>query len=160
MYNLVIKSGRKWEMKFFGTYYHNLDAKGRLVVPAVFRDELKELKTLYLLQGFDGAISLYPEDAYRKELAYLESLDFKGANARAYSRLIYSSIEKLEVDNTGRVMLSVRILKKYALTSSVTVIGVGDHLEVWDSQKYADYENSAHGKLEDLAEGLSSGHHE
>lgn len=147
-------------MKFFGTYYHNLDAKGRLVVPATFRDELKELKTLYLLQGFDGAISLYPEEAYQKELSYLESLDYKSASARAYSRLMYSSIEILEVDNAGRVMLNGRILKKYAISSNVTVIGVGDHLEVWDTQKFEDYQSNASKSLEDLAEGLSKPRHE
>ncbi len=147
-------------MKFFGTYYHNLDAKGRLVVPATFREELKELKTLYLLHGFDGAISIYPESAYQKELAYLESLDYKSSEARAYSRLMYSSIELLEVDNAGRINLNSRILKKYAINSSVTVIGVGDHLEVWDSQKFEEYDTNARANLENLAEGLSRGHHE
>lgn len=147
-------------MKFFGTYYHNLDAKGRLVVPATFREKLKELKTLYILQGFDGAISIYPEDAYNRELAYLESQNFKDANARAYMRTMYASIETLDVDNAGRVTLHVRILKKYGLSTSVTVIGVGDHLEVWDSAKYEAYEAEARTNLETLAQGLARGSNE
>lgn len=138
-------------MKFYGTYYHNLDAKGRLVVPATFRERLKELKTLYVLQGFDGALSIYPVAAYEKELAHLESLNYKDAATRSYARVLYSSIEMLEVDAAGRVTLSVRLLKKYGISSSVTVIGVGDHLEVWDSVKYEAYENDARSNFEDNA---------
>ncbi len=147
-------------MKFFGTYYHNLDAKGRLVVPVRFRQMLKELKTLYILQGFEGSLSVYPESAYEKEVAYLESLNFKDANARAYVRTMYASIEELEVDNAGRITLSVRILKKYGIGTSVTVIGVGDHLEIWDSATYEAYEAKALEDLEAIADNLKGGRHE
>lgn len=157
MYNEDNTSGRKWEMKFFGTYYHNLDAKGRLVVPARFRETLKEMKTLYILQGFEGSISVYPQSAYEKELAYLESLNFKDINARAYVRTMYASIEELDVDNAGRITLNVRIQKKYGINSSVTVIGVGDHLEIWDSIAYEAYEKEALERLENIADNLKGG---
>lgn len=147
-------------MKFYGTYYHNLDAKGRLVVPANFRERLKELKKLYILQGFDGAISIYPEDAYVKEVTFLESLSFKDAKTRAYVRTMYASIEELDVDAAGRVTLNVRILKKYGIGQSVTIIGVGDHLEVWDSAKYETYEGEALLNLESFAEHLVGGNDE
>ena len=116
-------------MKFFGTYYHNLDAKGRLVVPARFRDALKDLKKLYILQGFEGSISVYPEEAYLKEIATLDQLNYKDTNARAYVRTMYASIEELEVDNAGRITLSVRVLRKYNLSTNVIVIGGGDIAE-------------------------------
>ncbi|HOE54145.1 MAG TPA: division/cell wall cluster transcriptional repressor MraZ [Bacilli bacterium] len=154
MYNVVKESGRKWEMKFFGTYYHSLDAKGRLVVPARFRETLKDLKTLYILQGFDGAISVYPEEAYHQELSFLEAQNFKNADARAYIRTIYASIEELEVDAAGRITLPVRIQKKYDIGQKVIVIGVGDHLEIWDEERYLSYERDACGNLEDLAAKL------
>lgn len=141
-------------MKFFGTYNHNLDSKGRLVVPARFRESLKELKTLYLLQGFEGSISVYPEEAYQKEVAYLDTLNFKDAQARAYVRTMYGSIEELEVDAAGRITLSVRILKKYNLPNNVTVVGVGDHLEIWDAEAYERYEGNARLNLEDIAQNL------
>ncbi|OQC11335.1 MAG: cell division protein MraZ [Tenericutes bacterium ADurb.Bin087] len=141
-------------MKFFGTYYHSLDAKGRLVVPARFRETLKDLKTLYILQGFEGAISVYPEEAYYRELSFLETQNFKNAEARAYVRIIYASIEELEVDAAGRITIPVRIQKKYDIGPKVIVIGVGDHLEIWDEDRYLSYEASARDNLEDLAAKL------
>ncbi len=146
-------------MKFFGTYYHNLDAKGRLVVPARFRETLKELKKLYILQGFEGSLSVYPEDAYQKELDYLQNLNYKDANTRSYVRTMYASIEELEVDNAGRITLSVRILKKYQIGSAVTVIGVGDHLEIWDTNAYEEYEANALLNLEKVANTLEGERH-
>ena len=146
-------------MKFFGTYYHNLDAKGRLVVPARFRDALKDLKKLYILQGFEGSISVYPEEAYLKEIATLDQLNYKDTNARAYVRTMYASIEELEVDNAGRITLSVRVLRKYNLSSNVIVIGVGDHLEIWDEPAYEAYEATARENLETIAQGLKEKDH-
>lgn len=146
-------------MKFFGTYYHNLDAKGRLVVPARFRDALKDLKKLYILQGFEGSVSVYPEEAYLKEIAALEELNFKDSGARAYIRTIYASIEELEVDNAGRITLSVRILRKYNLSANVIVIGVGDHLEIWDEKAYEAYEAKARENFETIAQNLKEKDH-
>ncbi|MFA5660439.1 MAG: division/cell wall cluster transcriptional repressor MraZ [Bacilli bacterium] len=146
-------------MKFFGTYYHNLDAKGRLVVPARFRDALKDLKKLYILQGFEGSISVYPEEAYLKEIATLDQLNYKDTNARAYVRTMYASIEELEVDNAGRITLSVRVLRKYNLSTNVIVIGVGDHLEIWDESAYEAYEANARENLETIAQGLKEKDH-
>ncbi|MGI6734752.1 MAG: cell division protein MraZ [Tenericutes bacterium ADurb.Bin239] len=160
MYNRVKESGRKWEMKFFGTYYHNLDAKGRLVVPARFREMLKDLKTLYILQGFEGAISIYPPTAYEAELSFLQAQNFKNAEARAYVRTIYASIEELEVDAAGRITLPVRVLRKYDIGSKVIVIGVGDHLEIWDEERYLSYEEKARKNLEGLAAKLQVKDHE
>lgn len=154
MYNEGKESGRKWEMKFFGTYYHNLDAKGRLVIPARFREELKDLQKLYILQGFEGALSLYTEEAYLKELAFLEKQNFKNAEARAYVRTIYASIEQLEVDKAGRITLPVRVLKKYDIGTKVIVIGVGDHLEIFDEERYLTLEEAARTNLASLANTL------
>lgn len=141
-------------MRFFGTYYHNLDAKGRLVVPARFRDELKELKKLYLLQGFEGSINVYPEAAYEKEVSYLESLNYKNENSRAYIRTVFASIEELEVDNAGRITLGVRLLDRYKIKSSVVIIGVGDHLEVWDQDKFETYDGEKREALTSIANNL------
>lgn len=141
-------------MKFFGTYYHNLDVKGRLVVPARFREVLKELKHLYLLQGFEGSISIYTQEAYEKELAFLDSQNFKDEKSRNYVRAIYASMEELEVDSAGRITLSVRLLKKYNLGTSVVVLGVGDHLEIWDEAAYEKYEAEVLPNLSDLASDL------
>ena len=61
------KSGRKWENMFFGSYAHSLDDKNRLVIPSKMRSEVGA--RLYIMKGFDGAISMYPEKAFEKLMA-------------------------------------------------------------------------------------------
>lgn len=157
---IKLESGRKWEMLFFGTYYHNLDNKGRLVVPARFRQTLEATKALYLMQGFDGAISVYTEESFQKEMTFLEALNFKDNDSRKYARLVYSSIEELAFDNVGRLNLGNKVLTKYQIGTSVVVIGVGDHLEIWDSAAFEKYESGVKEGFETIAQNLVGVHHE
>lgn len=142
-------------MRFFGTYYHSLDNKGRLVVPARFRDVLKSQKTLYLFQGFDGAIGLYTESAFNKELAFIDSLNYKKEQPRSYIRTLLASVEPLDVDNAGRITISVKNIERYNLTKDVVVIGVGDHLEVWSQSAFEKYDSGAAREFNTIAERLS-----
>jgi len=75
-----------------------------------------------------------PKKLTTKNFSFLEAQNFKNADARAYIRTIYASIEELEVDAAGRITLPVRIQKKYDIGQKVIVIGVGDHLEIWDER--------------------------
>ncbi|HZJ89526.1 MAG TPA: division/cell wall cluster transcriptional repressor MraZ [Bacilli bacterium] len=141
-------------MKFYGTYSHNLDNKGRLVVPARFREALKEEAILYLMHGFDGALSVYPKIAFEKEVAFIESLNYRNAEARTYARIVLSSIEPLPVDAAGRVTIPAKILKKYNIGAAVTVIGVGTHLEIWDEAHYELYQAEKLPSFESVASKL------
>lgn len=145
-------------MKFYGTYSHNLDNKGRLVVPARFREALKEEATLYLMHGFDGALSVYPKIAFEKEVAFIESLNYRNAEARTYARIVLASIEPLPVDAAGRVTIPAKILKKYNINSAVTVIGVGTHLEIWDEAAYELYQTEKGPSFEEVASRLGEQH--
>ena len=147
------KSGRKWEIMFFGSYAHSLDEKNRLVIPSKMRSEIGA--RLYIMKGFDGAISMYPEKAFEKLMNEFNSLPFNKRDARSYLRTQLATTSELEIDKAGRVILPGNLLDKYSISKSVMVIGMGDHIEVWDSKTYEAYEAEADKNFEDIAENLT-----
>ena len=119
---------------FFGNYSHSLDEKGRLVIPKKMREELGN--KIFIMKGFDGALAIYQESAYSRVVEELEKYSFNKKENRDYLRLKLASIVDLDVDKMGRVQLPVAILGKYHINKDVIVLGVGDHIEVWDRNRY------------------------
>ena len=137
---------------FFGNYSHSLDDKGRLVIPRKMRDELG-LK-IFIMKGYDGALSIYKEESFVKLVEELERLSFNKKENRDYLRLKLTSVVDLDVDKMGRVQIPQALLAKYHIGKDVIVLGAGDHIEVWDMKKYEEYISSIEDKFEDIAERL------
>ena len=137
---------------FFGSYVHNLDEKGRLVIPSKMREELG-LKA-YILKGYDGALSIYKEEGFLKLMQEVNSLPFNKKNTRAYLRTQLASVCELEIDRQGRVLLPTQLLSKYQIGREVIVIGALDHIEVWNKAEYEAYEKAADSSFEEIAEEL------
>ena len=156
MFIIVLPSGRKWEKvgnMFFGNYSHSLDDKGRLVIPRKMRDELGY--KIYIMKGYDGALSIYKEEAFVKLVEELERLSFNKKENRDYLRLKLASVTDLDVDKMGRVQLPQALLTKHRIGKDVVVLGVSDHIEVWDAKKYQEYLASIEDNFEEIAERLS-----
>ena len=139
---------------FFGTYEHSLDSKGRLVIPAKFRSQIGNL--LYVLKGFDGALSVYKEAEFTKMMEEVSRLAFNKKDSRAYIRAQLSSVCELEVDKQGRVQLPVQLLAKHSIGKDVVIIGVIDHMEIWDKETYHQYEEQSNQDFEEIAEKITS----
>ena len=139
----------------FGQFEHSLDEKGRLVIPSKLKAELGE-GSLYVLQGFEGCMSIYTKDHFDKLIASLEQFSYLNKDARNYVRLTLASVIQLSMDKIGRVVLSPQTLNKYNIKKDVMVIGVNDHIEVWDKQAYLDYEKENLSKYDDIADSLAS----
>ena len=156
MFIIVLPSGRKWEKvgnMFFGNYLHSLDDKGRLVIPRKMRDELG-LK-IFIMKGYDGALSIYKEESFVKLVEELEKLSFNKKENRDYLRLKLASVVDLDVDKMGRVQLPQALLAKHHIGKDVVVLGAGDHIEVWDEKKYQEYISSIEDDFEGIAERLA-----
>ena len=138
---------------FFGSYTHNLDDKGRLVIPSKMREELG-LKA-YILKGFDGALSIYKESEFQNLVVELKNLPFNKKNSRAYLRIQLASACELDIDRQGRALLPTQLLNKYQIGKEVIVIGALDHIEVWNRKDYEEYEKNADSSFETIAEELS-----
>lgn len=139
---------------YFGSFTHNLDDKGRLMIPRKMREELGY--KVYIMKGFDGSLSLYNEERYQKLVEEFSRLSFNQSKVRDYLRLQFASTYEMEVDKLGRVQIPTALLTKYGISKEVLVLGIGDHIEVWDKAKYEEYENSIRDEFESIAENIDA----
>ena len=139
---------------YFGSFTHNLDDKGRLMIPRKMREELGY--KVYIMKGFDGPLSLYNEERYQKLVEEFSRLSFNQSKVRDYLRLQFASTYEMEVDKLGRVQIPTALLTKYGISKEVLVLGIGDHIEVWDKAKYEEYENSIRDEFESIAENIDA----
>ena len=123
---------------FCGEYSHNLDAKKRISLPAKLRDELGE--TVVMTKSVDRCVSLYPIERWQDFTAKLDSLP--GIETRQVKRVLYAAAFETTVDGQGRVLVTPNLCEYAGLDRSVKVIGVGDHIELWDETRWA-AENSS-----------------
>lgn len=139
---------------YFGSFAHNLDEKGRLMIPRKMREELGY--KVYIMKGFEGSLSLYNEERYQKLVEEFSRLSFNQSKVRDYLRLQFASTYEMEVDKLGRVQIPTALLTKYNISKEVLVLGIGDHIEVWDKAKYEEYENSIKDEFESIAENIDA----
>ena len=137
---------------FYGSYSHNLDNKGRLVVPSKMRDEFGG--KAYILKGFDGCLSIYKEADFAKLMEKINSLSFNKKVNRAFIRAQLDSVCELEIDRQGRALLPTSLLNRYNIGKEVIVVGVYDHIEVWNKKDYEEFSNAANSSFEENAEEL------
>ena len=139
---------------YFGSFAHNLDDKGRLMIPRKMREELGY--KVYIMKGFEGSLSLYDESGYQKLVNEFTRLSFNQSKVRDYLRLQFASTYEMDVDKLGRVQLPSALLTKYGISKEVLVLGIGDHIEVWDKAKYEEYEDSIRDNFESIAEEIDT----
>ncbi len=157
-YNIVT-SGKKWEKvvkMYFGSYEHSLDNKGRLLIPSRLKDGLSEGSALYIMQGFDGCLSVYNQNGFDELTKKCSSLSYQKKASRDYLRTLLSSVTPLYIDKVGRVQLPAYTLNKYQIGKEVMIIGVGDHFEIWDLKKFQEYQKDAQSHFEEIAENLDT----
>ena len=137
---------------FFGSFAHTLDEKGRLMIPRKMREELGY--KVYIMQGFDGSLSVYTEGKFLLLSEEFAKLLFNQRKNRDYLRAQFATTYEMEVDKLGRVQIPTALLKKFNISRNVTVLGMGDHIEIWDSAKYEAYEQEAIENFDKNAEEL------
>ena len=137
---------------FFGSFAHTLDEKGRLMIPRKMREELG--LRVYIMKGFDGSLSIYTESRYQKLVDEFSNLPFNQRKNRDYLRLQFASTHKMDVDKLGRIQIPTALLNKFNISREVLVLGIGDHIEVWDQKKYEEYESGIKDDFENIAETI------
>ena len=111
---------------------------------------------VYIMKGFEGSLSLYNEERYQKLVEEFSRLSFNQSKVRDYLRLQFASTYEMEVDKLGRVQIPTALLTKYNISKEFVVLGIGDHIEVWDKAKYIEYEESVKDSFEALAEDIDA----
>lgn len=120
---------------FFGQFYHNLDDKGRLTIPARYRDLLVP-EGAYIMQGFDQNLMVQPSAIFEGIAHHISQMSVTDPTARMLRRLVFSTADRVEVDKAGRILIP-QFLRQFAgLDSSLVVVGMGDFFELWSPQAW------------------------
>ena len=140
----------------YGEYEHTIDRKGRLIVPAKFRQAFKDhdVTVLFLTRGLDGCLFLFPEAEWRLAESRFKQISFTKAEGRKFNRLLFSGAVEVHLDRLGRFLIP-RPLKEFAqIKQDVVIVGVSNRMEVWSKEKWrAFYENSQQS-FEEVAERI------
>lgn len=140
---------------FIGEYSHNLDAKGRLILPAKFRASLGE--RCITTRGLDHCLFVFPLEEWKVLEQKLRGLPLTKKEARAFSRFFFSGATECEIDGQGRILIP-QSLREYALiTREVAVIGVSTRIEIWAGERWDEYCSGAEETYEELAEKMGEG---
>ena len=139
---------------FYGEYDHTIDRKGRVIVPAKFRQALNEqhIESLFLTRGLDGCLFLFPESEWRQAESRFKQVSFTKAEGRKFNRLFFSGAVEVTVDGLGRLLVP-RPLKEFAqITQDVVIVGVSNRMEIWSKEKWQAFYEASRKDFEDVAE--------
>src|SRR3989338_3074314 len=137
---------------FIGEYKHTLDDKGRIAIPAKFRDALAN--GAVVTRGLDTSLFLFPKEEWDKLAQKLASLPLGQSNSRAFARLMLAGAMDVELDKQGRVVLP-EYLRAYAgLDKNIVVAGLYTRLELWDEKKWEAYTKKVESDADRVAEQL------
>ena len=141
-------------MLFTGTYPRSLDDKQRLALPKRLRDALGPAPhtPLYLTPGTDGSLALYTQEAFTRLGQQLAQASPVAQDTRAFSRLFYAQAEAVEVDSQGRIRIPQELAQLAGLQREVMLLGVRDHMELWDKGRWDQYLNQRQPHYDQLAE--------
>ncbi len=124
----------KLEQMFLGQYRHTVDSKGRLTIPARFRDELAD--GAYLTQGFDRNLRLVTEEAFKSVFERLSKMKTTDPVARDLRRLVFATASQVDLDSVGRVLIPQFLRQVAKLDGEAVIVGVGEAIEIWSPEEW------------------------
>jgi len=122
--------------RFFGTYEHTLDAKGRVILPARFRTAFEHGG--YLTQNHDGCLALWTPDQFELQMEQKESSESASRADRNQARLWAATSHEVEIDRQGRMAIPARLRDFAGLHEAVLVTGIINRVELWDPTRWED----------------------
>lgn len=138
---------------FLGSHTHNLDTKGRLAIPARFRDELDD--GLVLTRGFDKCIALYPLSAWETLANRINELSIADANVRQFRRMVFSEAVDVQLDSQGRILVPAPLREFAGIEREVVVIGVHSSIEIWSPARWSTTSDALDDSSDEIATRLA-----
>ena len=135
---------------FMGEYNHTVDAKGRLIVPSKFREQLGE--DFVVTRGLDGCLSVYANDEWTALEEKLHALPYTNPAARKLTRFLVAGAATCEVDKQGRILLPAALREYAGIEKDAVLVGMGSRIEIWSREAWSaknDFDD-----IEDIAEEL------
>lgn len=136
---------------FMGEYNHTIDAKGRLIIPAKFREALGD--DFVVTKGLDGCLFVYDNNEWDVFEQKLKSLPLTNKDARSFVRFFLAGAANVEVDKQGRILVP-SVLREFAqLNKDVVMVGVASRIEIWSKERW---DNTAiYDDVEEIAEHMA-----
>lgn len=147
------EKGKEWsEIMFMGEYQHSVDDKGRLIVPAKFRDQLGA--SFIATRGLDNCLFIYPQSEWAILEQKLKSLPLMKSDARAFTRFFFSGATECELDKQGRINIPQNLREYAKLEKDCIVLGVSNRVEVWSKSTWEAYYQQSEETFNEIAEKL------
>ncbi len=136
-----------------GQYEHSLDAKGRLIMPAKLREDMGE--KFIITKGLDGCLFGFSQQEWENFETKLKTLPLTNKNARDFVRFFLSGAMECEIDKQGRFLISSNLRKVATLEKEVVIIGVGTRIEIWNKNKWEEYNSEENISADSIAENMT-----
>lgn len=136
-----------------GEYHHNVDEKGRLIIPSKIREEIGD--TFVLTRGLDNCLFVYPMEEWNHIIAKYKELP-NTKDARNFMRFFLSGATECSFDKQGRINISAPLMKYAGLERECIIIGVNDRLEIWSNERWNNFMETNESEFSDIADHLFS----
>ena len=140
--------------QLLGEHDHSLDDKNRLTLPSKLRSAFAD--GIVLSRGLDGCLSVYPAGEWARITARYAELDELSEDARRVQRHFFGGATQGELDKQGRVVLPQHLIEHAGLDRELTVLGMNNHLEIWNRATWRRLQQEPEGRVEDAAERLAN----
>jgi MraZ protein len=150
--NAGIQKRKRNIFMLLGEYNHNLDPKGRMAMPAKFRDKLAA--GAIITRGIDNCLFVFANAEWEELAKKLMALPLAQANSRAFVRLMMAGATDVAVDAQGRILVPDYLRKYAGLKKEVVVAGLYNRIEIWDRDAWQSYKTKTESSSEEIAEKL------
>ena len=139
---------------FMGEYNHTIDPKGRLIIPAKFREALGD--EFVVTKGLDGCLFVYANTEWNNFEEKLRTLPLTNKNARQFTRFFLAGAAACEVDKQGRILIP-QVLREFAkLEKDVVLVGVASRIEIWSKEVWEESISTYDTDMDEVAENMEN----
>jgi MraZ protein len=141
---------------FYGEFEHSIDRKGRLILPAKFREVAKNqfVEKFFVTRGLDKCLFMFSEEEWRSQENKFKTMSFTKQQSRTFNRLLFSGAVDVNPDKQGRILLP-QYLKDFAdIKKDVMIVGVSNRIEIWAKNLWFDFYANSRQSFEEIAEKL------
>jgi len=141
-------------MLLTGTFVRTVDDKLRVAIPKSLKAALEDAGegTLYMAPGTDGSLAIYTEQALAGLAERLSTTSPAGQDARAFGRMFYARTQAVEIDGQGRIRIPPDLAALASIEKDAVLVGVQDHLELWDRRRWDAYLTEKQPYFDQIAE--------
>ena len=138
---------------FIGEYEHNVDVKGRVIMPAKLREDIGD--KFIITKGLDGCLFAYSQSEWANFEEKLKSLPLAQKNARNFVRFFLSGAVECEIDKQGRFLIPSHLREHASLDKEIVIIGVGTRLEIRNRELWTTYSSDENISADEIAENMT-----